>query len=432
MIRINLLGQPRPKAARRAVPLGAMAQLGFFIVAIALAFGIVWLHYGFLARDLRQQQDKLAKLRVQKANLENLKQQVDAFERQKAVLQQRIGVIEELQRNRTGAQELLDAVANTVSRTDTLWLTSMTRKGNSLSIEGTAASVNAVANFITQLKRSGYFDKIEIKEAKQDERSPAVQVFTFTLNADFTLPQGKPAATAAATSRPGAAPAPPAPAPPRKGYGEPMATAFREFPWYVQALIIFLVFVVLLAVGEFLPFLPVAQTRSNLDTANADYAKLNQEVTALQVYQRRYIEFKNETEALQKQLETLRTIVPEEKELDEFIRLVQGAATAANVQIRRMTAQPIVPREYHYEMPFELQVDGPYFNILYFFSRLSRLSRIINVGDINFTDVSSTHGAKYPVRPGTTVSGTFMATTFFTKTAAAPPAKAPAKPPGKK
>ncbi len=210
-----------------------------------------------------------------------------------------------------------------------------------------------------------------------------------------------------------------------------MATTFREFPWYVQALIIFLVFVVLLAVGEFLPFLPVAQTRSNLDTVNADYAKLNQEVTALQVYQRRYSEFKNETEALQKQLDTLRTIVPEEKELDEFIRLVQGAATAANVQIRRLTAQPVVPREYHYEMPFELQVDGPYFNILDFFSRLSRLSRIINIGDIYFTDVSSTHGVKYPVRPGTTVSGTFMATTFFTKTAAGPPAKAPAKPPGK-
>ena len=210
-----------------------------------------------------------------------------------------------------------------------------------------------------------------------------------------------------------------------------MATAFREFPWYVQALIIFLVFVALLAVGEFVPFLPVAQTRSNLDTVNADYAKLNQEVTALQVFRRRYSEFKNDTEALQKQLDTLRTIVPEEKELDEFIRLVQGAGTAANVQIRRMTAQPVVPREYHYEMPFELQVDGPYFNILDFFSRLSRLSRIINVGDINFNDVSGTHGVKYPVRPGTTVSGTFMATTFFTKTAAAPPAKAPAKPPGK-
>jgi len=217
MIRINLLGQARPKAARRAVPLGAMAQFGFFAVAVVLAVAIVWLHYSFLDKELKQKQDQMKALRLQKQNLENLKQQVDAFERQKAVLQQRIGVIEELQRNRTGAQELLDAVANTVSRTDTLWLTSMTRKGNSLNIEGTAASVNAVANFITQLKRSGYFDKVEIKETKQDDRQTAVQVFTFTLNADFTLPQNKPATPASATSRPGASTPAPASAPLRKG-----------------------------------------------------------------------------------------------------------------------------------------------------------------------------------------------------------------------
>ncbi len=65
----------------------------------------------------------------EKAHLEQLKTQVDDFERQKVVLQQRINVIEELQRNRTGDQELLDALANTVTRTDTLWLTSLDRKG---------------------------------------------------------------------------------------------------------------------------------------------------------------------------------------------------------------------------------------------------------------------------------------------------------------
>jgi len=64
------------------------------------------------------------------------------------------------------------------------------------------------------------------------------------------------------------------------------------------------------------------------------------------------------------QLDTLKTIVPEEKETDEFIRLIQGAAGASNVQIRRLTALAIVPREFHYEMPFEVQADGPYFNLL--------------------------------------------------------------------
>jgi Tfp pilus assembly protein PilO len=130
----------------------------------------------------------------------------------------------------------------------------------------------------------------------------------------------------------------------------------------------------------------------------------------------------------------LKTIVPEEKETDEFIRLVQGAAAASNVQLRRLTSQAIVTKEYHYEMPFEVQADGPYFNILDFFGRLSRLSRIINVGDLVFADPSSSgnKGAKYPVRPGTTVSGVFTATTFFTKPSEAGAAAAgPAKPAGK-
>ena len=92
---------------------------------------------------------------------------MDRFESQKAVLQQRIDVIETLQRNRTGGQELLQMVANTVVRVDSLWLTSLERKGDSLDIQGEAGSINAVANFITQLKRSGYFDKVEIKEAQE-------------------------------------------------------------------------------------------------------------------------------------------------------------------------------------------------------------------------------------------------------------------------
>jgi Tfp pilus assembly protein PilO len=129
-------------------------------------------------------------------------------------------------------------------------------------------------------------------------------------------------------------------------------------------------------------------------------------------------------DALSKQLDTLKTIVPEEKETDEFIRLLQGAASASNVQIRRLTAQAIVPKEYHYEMPFEIQADGPYFNILDFFGRLSRLSRIINVGDLTFDDPDKTKGTKYTVRPGTTVSGIFTATTFFTKPADTGPAPA--------
>jgi type IV pilus assembly protein PilO len=187
----------------------------------------------------------------------------------------------------------------------------------------------------------------------------------------------------------------------------------------MQGLVALAIAVILVLAGLYIPVSPVAQERSDYDKAVQVRAKLNQEVQQLSVYKQRYGELKQQMDALNKQLDTLKTIVPEEKEVDEFIRQIQGAASAANVQLRRLTSQPIVPREYHYEMPFEAQADGPYFNMLDFFSRLSRLSRIINVGDLQFDDPSGTtiKGTKYPIRPGTTVSGVFTVTTYFTKPA---------------
>jgi type IV pilus assembly protein PilN len=197
MIRINLLGRSRPKATRQAVPLEATLQLVFLVAALVVSLGVLYYHWSSMNQEITQVSAHIQKQTGEKARLEHLKSQVDEFERQKAVLQQRINVIEALQRDRTGGQELLDALANTVTRTDTLWLTSLNRSGDALTIQGSAGSINAVANFITQLKHSGYFDQVEIKESTQDSKNAAVQTFTFTLTAQFALPQTKPAAAPA-------------------------------------------------------------------------------------------------------------------------------------------------------------------------------------------------------------------------------------------
>src|SRR5580700_9099944 len=213
-----------------------------------------------------------------------------------------------------------------------------------------------------------------------------------------------------------------------------MANPFRDMSVVMQVLVAVAIAVVLVLVGVYVPFSPVASERDQVDKAVVERTKLTQEVAQLQVYQQRYGELKQQMDALSKQLEMLKTIVPEEKDTDEFIRLLQGAASASNVQLRRLTAQAVVSKEYHYEMPFEVQADGPYFNILDFFGRLSRLSRIINVGDLDFEDASGSKAAKYPLRPGTSVSGVFTATTFFTKPAdsgAAPATGAKSQPAGK-
>ena len=191
MIRINLLGQARPKAAKKAVPLEATVQILFLVFALGLAFVILGITYFQQKRQLDQTNNRISQLRAEKASLQQIKTDVDRFESQKAILTQRIDVIETLQRNRTGGQELLQMVANTVDRVEALWLTSLERKGDSLNFAGQAGSINAVANFITQLKRSGYFGKVEITEAKETDIVKSVETFGFTMTAVISQqPQG--------------------------------------------------------------------------------------------------------------------------------------------------------------------------------------------------------------------------------------------------
>jgi len=203
-----------------------------------------------------------------------------------------------------------------------------------------------------------------------------------------------------------------------------MELSFREAPWYLQAVIYFLLAVLIFGAGEYLPVSPVASMRNTLQQNHQRDSDLNRQVAELQVYERRNAEFKVEMVALEKQLETLRTIVPDDKEVDEFIRLLQGAAAASGVQVRSLTAEAVVAREFHYELPFRIVVDGPYFNVQDFFARLSRLSRIINVGDLTFTGLNERAPSRYPVRPGTTVSGSCRLVTFFST----PDASASAEP----
>ena len=205
MIRINLLGQARPKPAGRSIPVESTMQALFFVLAAVIAGGVLFSIYIHQTHEVDAVNHRIAELQAEKARLQTVKVQVDQFERQKTVLQQRINVIETLQKNRTGGQELLTMLADTVVRTDTLWLTDLARKGNSIQLQGEAGSITAVANFLTQMKRSGYFDKIEIKDTKENDVTPGVQTFSFEVSADIA--GAAPADSSSGTSAPGRAPA---------------------------------------------------------------------------------------------------------------------------------------------------------------------------------------------------------------------------------
>jgi Tfp pilus assembly protein PilN len=174
MIRINLISE--------AIPLAHRA-----LVMVACLVGAVgWLFYDYTRTnaELGRVQQEIVVQQAQLARLTLLRREVATFDQQKATIDHRIQVISQLEADRRESQQLLDSIAQTVNGTPSLWLTGVTRKGDSLAIEGRAASINAVARFISELRRSGRFARIEIKSTEQ-QPNHQVPTFQFTLAADF-------------------------------------------------------------------------------------------------------------------------------------------------------------------------------------------------------------------------------------------------------
>ena len=130
-------------------------------------------------------------------------------------------------------------------------------------------------------------------------------------------------------------------------------------------------------------------------------------------------------------------IVPEDKQVDGFIRLIQTQAHSSGIEIRRFTAMPVATHDFYSELPFELELDGPYFSVVRFFEGIGKIERLVSVSGLSMANVKNPGQAKakksYRYAPGESVVATCTASAFFspkTQPAVAKPL-APGKP-GKK
>lgn len=145
-------------------------------------------------------------------------------------------------------------------------------------------------------------------------------------------------------------------------------------------------------------------------------AKLR-ENAELEAYRPKLADIDRQLASLKQQLDIERKIVPDEKEVDNFMRMVSGEARKAGVEIRRYTARPYAAKEFYTEVPFEVEFDGPFYSMLGFFDRLGKVERIVNVSNLLVASTRKPSDAKakhtYQYAPGETVVATCLTTTYF-------------------
>jgi len=190
MIRINLLGAPKPKNKRSAVPTVTleMGEPGSpkvkIVVVLALAVAANGLYWTRLDKQAKTIAKNMAAAEQKNRELADVKAQYLERQREADNYKRRVDVIDQLRANQTGPVELLNSIGETVNNTEAVWLSTMKDEGASVDIEGMALSADAVASLINNLQKSGHFKNIEIKETYQDEGVKEMQAFQFTLTCE--------------------------------------------------------------------------------------------------------------------------------------------------------------------------------------------------------------------------------------------------------
>jgi Tfp pilus assembly protein PilN len=192
MIRINLLGSPKPKGGKKSavsMPSMDVGNVGTPLLAVVVVLAIVgavnagiWYH---LDREKAATETQMRLAEQKNRELADIKVRYMERQKQADAYKRRVDVIDQLRKGQNGGPvPLLAMVGDTVNNTEAVWLKSMQDQGNNIAIDGTALSTDAVANLISNLQKTGFFRNIEIKETVQDESVKDMQAFNFTLTCE--------------------------------------------------------------------------------------------------------------------------------------------------------------------------------------------------------------------------------------------------------
>ena len=204
---------------------------------------------------------------------------------------------------------------------------------------------------------------------------------------------------------------------------------FGEMSLATRAGILFLAAAMVGAAYYYIYFNPMYQANQQLDTKIKDKKDENER---LKTFEPKLAEENRKMAILQQQLEIQKRIVPEDKDADQFIKLLHDTAATSGIEIRRYTSMPVSNKEFYSEVPFAIDIDGPYYSVLNFFQRVAELERIVNVSNMQMSNTKSGSAAKvksgYSYAPGETVLASCTATTFFSHETEDLSTQGPAKP----
>ena len=191
MIRINLLAVDRAVGKKKTGGVVTSAQrvtIGAALILVSTLVGVGWWYWS-LHTQSAQLDTEIASAETEANQLRSVLAQVQKFETRKAVLQQRVTLIEQLRRGQTAPVHVLDELSKALP--DRLWLVSMGQQGPNFTIDGRTTSLTGVSDFVANLQASPWFGAVELLDSQVDQ-TPSGDMVRFTLRATTENPEAPP------------------------------------------------------------------------------------------------------------------------------------------------------------------------------------------------------------------------------------------------
>jgi type IV pilus assembly protein PilO len=197
-----------------------------------------------------------------------------------------------------------------------------------------------------------------------------------------------------------------------------MEISLTKLPWYAQVG----AFVALAGVGLGAFYYYYEQpARADMAARTTQLVALKADIIKGHETERQLPQFRSQVADLQGRLESLKSVLPDEKDAADLLRRLQTVATQSRLTIKSFKPAATVMKQLHAEWPIVLELDGTYHNLALFFDRVGRFTRIVNVSALDIK-------GKDKPDPNSTITATCVATTFVLLDKPNLPKKAPAKP----
>lgn len=182
-----------------------------------------------------------------------------------------------------------------------------------------------------------------------------------------------------------------------------MQLSLSKLPWYGQ-----IGAFVLISAGAAYGFwyFYVADVHAEMELRQARLTTLRADIAKGVATAKQLPQFEAQVTELEDRLENLRQVLPEEKDVADTLRRIQGLATKSNLSIQRFQPGKVVQQKMYAEIPYRLQAEGTFHNLAAFFDQISRFPRIINVSEIAIRAKNDAAAS------GRTITAECVATTF--------------------